>query len=292
MMTKFGITLLFFSSLLHFSGGAVYAGESCPPFHWKFLTNGHLLSSDGVNANKPNVRMKRAKIQDVEHAVTRRAGADGIDLVVIDFHNGPSEQYITDLDAIAAGGIPLGCADIEGNTLLMGLARLNIISREAEKIATFSDILLQHDGMIDGREDREGRNVVEIAEASGNTVLVDKLRSAMQAKSIRFGTSHHQQQVAAEERQRAAAEQAYQDQTARFRRQLQTGDETTIGLVVEVRRPLAKLQTTQEIINHYTEWLPQYREYGTDYVPEQRSSSSSLPVEKWMKIEELFPLRK
>lgn len=72
---------------------------------------------------------------------------------------------------------------------------------------------------------------------------------------------------------------------------MQTGYEPTIGLVIEVRRLLAKLQTTPDIVNPYTEWLPQYRKYDTGYVSEQRSSSSSLLIEKWMKIDELFPVR-
>jgi len=70
---------------------------------------------------------------------------------------------------------------------------------------------------------------------------------------------------------------------------IQPGDETTYGMVIEVKKPLVKVQTTQYIVNHYTEWKTKYNEYGVYKDPEAASQTNAIPVEKWFRVTDLFP---
>jgi len=78
--------------------------------------------------------------------------------------------------------------------------------------------------------------------------------------------------------------------TTRFRNNIQIGDETTYGMIIEVKKPLAKVQTTTYVVSHYTEWKTKYNQYGSYKDPEVATQSNPVPVEKWFKITDLFPI--
>lgn len=97
-----------------------------------------------------------------------------------------------------------------------------------------------------------------------------------------------EKRVAAEAKIRA---ENYRNKTKLFRKNISLGDETTYGMVIEVKKPLVKIQTTQYVVNHYTEWKTKYNQYGGTYKdPELASQSNPMPVEKWFKIEDVFPI--
>ena len=84
----------------------------------------------------------------------------------------------------------------------------------------------------------------------------------------------------AEDQKRKAYEKRIKD----FRQNLKEGDNTMFGMVIEIRKPIVKIQTTQYIINNYTNWIKEDNiwssEYG-QYKPKAESTSHTIPVEKW-----------
>lgn len=76
-----------------------------------------------------------------------------------------------------------------------------------------------------------------------------------------------------------------------FQDYLMSGDESNIGLVIERKGNIAKIQTTKTVFDTYTEWVEKYDwkvERMAD-VPETRTSSKDILIEEWVKVQALVP---
>lgn len=72
--------------------------------------------------------------------------------------------------------------------------------------------------------------------------------------------------------------QRYDEKTIAFRKKIQPGDDTTVGIVIEVKGPLIKVQTNDTQCSQ--------RDYNGDC-----KNWINTPVEKWIKRSEIFPPR-
>lgn len=70
-----------------------------------------------------------------------------------------------------------------------------------------------------------------------------------------------------------------------FRNNLRVGDSSSEGTIIEINRPMAKVQTSQAITHKYTRW--EDGQYGK--VPKEATETNYIPVEKWLRIDELYP---
>jgi hypothetical protein len=185
-----------------------------------------------------------------------------------------SKQKIQD---IIANGPNVNCLDSNDKTLLMLVASRSQPSGDTDNERI--EMLLQGgaDPML---KNSIGKTAEDMARERNLLKNVKQLQMA----------SPESKKALAEEKTRIEKErERYLERTKHFRLGIKAGDETTFGMVIEVKYPLAKVQTTQYVVSHYTEWTTKYNSYGSYKDPEAVSQTNSIPVEKWFKISDLYP---
>lgn len=105
-----------------------------------------------------------------------------------------------------------------------------------------------------------------------------------------------QKLIAKKQEEKYAKEQKiYTNKVNKWRRTIKSGDYCSYGLIIEVKGSVAKVQTTDYITQHYTEWKEEnvwdknIKAYVWKHVPKNQSSGSSVSIEKWFRIDELYP---
>lgn len=110
---------------------------------------------------------------------------------------------------------------------------------------------------------------------SANTQAANEL-AAEQAAARELQAREHAEAQAAYARQNAAAQAAYNQRVAAFRRSVQVGDDTSQGVVIEIKGALIKIQTNESQCTQRD-----YRGSCSNYM--------NTPVEKWVKRSEIYP---
>ena len=113
---------------------------------------------------------------------------------------------------------------------------------------------------------------------SGKLKVSQEVINEINVKNEQVLKKQEQERIASISRQRESEirQKAYENETVKFRKTLKEGDDTTIGLVVQIKGELIKVQTNDEQCSQ------------RDYSGSCRNWIKT-PVEKWVKRSEIYP---